>query len=143
MQASPLQFFCSCLTDIIRSSRLKTGSPAVTNGCSPKEKQKSKKPLLSKLTSSLAQAGCLWLPERCTKYTEHTLCSSVFLSQTCLSQSNVAHYPLHPFMQASSGHRAFCPASTLGMLLAVPGLCSFHIIPQTAFSSSFLKTWVC
>lgn len=37
---------------MIRAARLEAGSPEVTNGCCPKERQKGKEPLLSKITSN-------------------------------------------------------------------------------------------
>lgn len=62
------------------------------------------------------------------------------MSSTLLSQANVAHNPINPFIKVSSACWDFCPGSALGMLLAVPGPCSFQETPNTYLSSCFLKT---
>lgn len=53
----------------------------------------------------------------------------------------MAHNPTNPFIKVSSACWDFCPASALGMLLAVPGPCSFQETRNTYLGSRFLKTW--
>lgn len=66
------------------------------------------------------------------------MCSFTFLSRTLLLQDNIAHNCIHPF-RCLQLVRIFFPESSLGMLLAVTGLCFFQETPKTHLGSSFHK----